>query len=70
MPWFRSLVVVLILGTPLLAADWPQWLGPRRDASTDEKVAAWKGPLQEAWRQPVGEGHGSPVVANGTVYLS
>lgn len=51
------------------AADWPQWLGPRRDASSPEKVAPWKGKLNVLWKQTVGEGHSSPVVAEGKVYL-
>jgi outer membrane protein assembly factor BamB len=51
------------------AEDWPQWLGPRRDGSSTEKVAAWKEPLKVLWTKPVGEGHSSPVVADGKVYL-
>jgi outer membrane protein assembly factor BamB len=50
-------------------ADWPQWLGPNRDGSTPEIVAPWKGDLKEVWRVPVGEGHSSPVVAGGLVFL-
>ncbi len=69
MPWLRSLAALVILGPSLLAADWPQWLGPRRDGSSTETVAPWKGPLKLLWRQPVGEGHSSPVVANGRVFL-
>src|SRR5436853_38134 len=52
-----------------IADDWPQWLGPRRDGSTTEKVVAWKGDLKVLWRKSVGEGHSSPVVADGRVYL-
>jgi outer membrane protein assembly factor BamB len=59
----------LLIVPVLLAADWPQWLGQRRDASTPEKVAAWKEPLKVLWQQPVGEGHSSPVAANGRVYV-
>jgi len=51
-----------------LAADWPQFLGPNRDSSSREKVAAWKGDLKAAWKVPVGDAHSSPVVAGGTVY--
>ena len=51
------------------AADWPQWLGPNRDGSTTATVAPWKGDLKPAWRVPVGEGHSSPVVAGGLVFL-
>src|SRR5688572_6276832 len=65
----------LALGAPApkagdaAAADWPQWLGPNRDGSSPVTVAPWKGDLPEAWRVPVGEGHSSPVVAGGLVYL-
>jgi outer membrane protein assembly factor BamB len=69
MPWLRSLVALAVLCPALLAADWPQWLGPRRDGSSTEKVAPWKGPLKVRWRQPVGEGHSSPVVVGDRVYL-
>jgi outer membrane protein assembly factor BamB len=63
------LLVFLVLASVAPAADWPQWLGPQRDASTPEKVAPWKGSLQVLWRQPVGEGNSAPVVAGGRVYL-
>jgi outer membrane protein assembly factor BamB len=53
---------------PLLAADWPQWLGPTRDGVSPESVEPWTGPLKVLWRQPVGEGHSSPVVAVGRVF--
>src|SRR4051812_45285642 len=63
------LLVTLIASSVAKAEDWPQWLGPRRDGSTAEKVAPWKGGLKVLWKQPVGEGHSSPVVAGETVYL-
>ena len=52
----------------LLAADWPQFLGPTRDSASPEKVAAWKEAPAVAWRAPLGDAHSSPVVANGLVY--
>src|SRR5215475_9686875 len=62
-------LICLLTATAAHAADWPQWLGPNRDGSTTEKVAPWKEPPPVRWRQPVGDGHASPVVANGRVYL-
>lgn len=50
------------------AADWPQFLGPHRDGTTTETVAPWKGELKPLWKQPLGEAHSSPVVAEGVVY--
>jgi outer membrane protein assembly factor BamB len=61
--------LVLIL-TPLAAADdWPQWLGPRRDGSTAEKITPWKEAPKVLWRQPVGPGYSMPVVADGRVFV-
>lgn len=54
---------------PKAGTDWPQWLGPNRDGSTTATVAPWKGDLTPAWRVTVGEGHSSPVVAGGLVFL-
>ena len=54
---------------PVFAEDWPQWLGPRRDNASAEKVALWKGELKVLWRKRVGEGHSSPVVADGRVFI-
>lgn len=67
----RSLAfaILLLVASMSSAADWPQWLGPQRDGSSTEKVAPWKGQLKVAWRQPVGEGHSSPIVAAGRVFL-
>jgi outer membrane protein assembly factor BamB len=55
--------------TAAQAGDWPQWLGPNRDGSSAEKVAPWKEAPKVLWRQPVGAGHSSPVVAGGRVFL-
>jgi outer membrane protein assembly factor BamB len=64
-----SLFVLLAAVALAPAADWPQWLGPTRDGASPEKVAPWKEAPKVVWRQPVGEGNGSPVVAGGRVYL-
>src|SRR6202035_4252223 len=69
MPRFRCLLALLIAAPLVNAEDWPQWLGPRRDGSSTEKVAPWKSALKVLWKQPVGEGHSSPVVAGDRVYL-
>ena len=68
MPWMRSLAV-FVLAAGAAAADWPQWLGPRRDNSSTETVAPWKEAPKATWRQAVGEGHSSPIVAGGKVFL-
>lgn len=69
MPRLPVTLLLLVCTAPASAGDWPQWLGPRRDASTSEKVAPWKDKLEVVWRQPVGEGNSSPVVADGRVFI-
>jgi outer membrane protein assembly factor BamB len=64
-----SLSVALLCCPVAAAEDWPQWLGPRRDGSSTEKVAPWKETPKVLWRVAVGEGHSSPVVAAGRVFL-
>jgi outer membrane protein assembly factor BamB len=68
---FRALCFVSFscLVSPAAAADWPQWLGPNRNGYTPEKIAPWKGDPKVLWRKSVGEGHSSPIVADGVVYL-
>jgi outer membrane protein assembly factor BamB len=69
MPRWIALPALLLLTPVAVAEDWPQWLGPRRDGSSTEKVAPWKGELKVLWKAPVPEGHSSPLVADGKVYL-
>jgi len=69
MPWLRSVGFVLLCAGMVSAGDWPQWLGPTRDGASPEKVAPWKETPKLLWRLPVGEGHSSPIVAGGKVFL-
>ncbi len=52
-----------------IAEDWSTWLGPRRDCSSLETLTPWKESPKILWKLPVGEGHSSPIVAKGKVYL-
>src|SRR4051794_7340108 len=69
MTWLRVCVALAFLATSARAGDWPQWLGPNRDGASSETVAPWKEPPQRLWGVRVGQGHSSPVVAAGKVYL-
>ena len=69
MPWRCSLLFLMCCTASVSAADWPQWLGPHRDCSSPEIVVPWNKPLKVLWRKPVGDGHSSPVVAGGKVFL-
>ena len=63
--------MVSVLG--LRAEDWPQWLGPNRDAvwretGIIEKFSA--GGPAVLWRVNIGGGYAGPSVANGRVYVA
>jgi outer membrane protein assembly factor BamB len=49
--------------------EWPQWLGPARNGVSTEVVPAWTEAPKVAWKMTVGEGHSSPIVADGRAYL-
>jgi outer membrane protein assembly factor BamB len=59
----------LLLAPLVLADDWPQWLGPDRNGCSNETIKPWTGPPATVWKVPVGEGHSSPIVAAGKVFL-
>src|SRR3954454_15767188 len=69
MVYFRTIVLLLVLVTVSTAADWPQWLGPKRNGGTTEKVLPWKDKPEVVWRAPVGNGYSSPVVAGGRGFI-
>lgn len=64
--------LVLAGGLQAVADDWPQWLGPHRDATWREEGIVQslpeKGP-EVLWRAPVAHGYSGPAVAGGRVYL-
>jgi outer membrane protein assembly factor BamB len=68
----RVLLFILILSGTLSAADWPQWLGPGRDAvwREDGILDAFpkEGPKLR-WRAPLGGGYSGPAVAQGRVFV-
>ena len=55
----------------LRAADWPQFLGPRRDGSSEEAIRRElpKGGLKPLWKHEVGAGWAGPVAADGKVWI-
>jgi hypothetical protein len=68
MPFLRSICTIIVISSLAPAADWPQWLGPNRDASSTESVPVWKETPKVLWRQAAGEGHSSPIVSGGRLY--
>lgn len=66
-----TFIGLLVLARSAWADDWNQWLGPKRDGSTTEKVAAWTTETapKALWRIEVGNGYAMPVIANGRVFV-
>ncbi|MFC1495674.1 PQQ-binding-like beta-propeller repeat protein [Thermodesulfobacteriota bacterium] len=70
----RAILLISILLAPILvsASDWPQYLGPDRNAVSGEKglLRSWppEGP-KVLWTVPLGEGFGGPAVSKGKVYV-
>ena len=65
-------ITLLLLSLVLSAtADWPQWRGPARTGATADFTApaAWPARPAQVWKQTVGEGHASPIIAGGRVYV-
>ena len=69
----RTLLIgsLLVLGSRLLAADWPRWRGPDGTGHVPAGVAVPKTLPSEPkvlWRVKVGTGLASPVVSGGRVF--
>jgi outer membrane protein assembly factor BamB len=62
----------IVLAAAAAGADWPQFLGPTRNATSPETglLASWPrtGP-PVLWQKEVGEGYSSPVVSGGRLIL-
>ena len=72
--WLRwqSLSWVFLLCPVAAGDDWPQWLGPNRDAVLRESGLVRSIPsegLPVVWRVPVKYGYSGPAVADGRVFL-
>jgi len=69
MRWMIALAFFIHAAGACFADDWPQWLGRIATILLLKKVAPWTTPPKVLWRQPVGEGNSSPVVADGKVFV-
>ncbi|NDV94500.1 hypothetical protein D0T84_06135 [Dysgonomonas sp. 521] len=67
-----KILLVSSVCQPVIAQDWPQFLGPDRNSKSPQKglLRNWpeSGP-EVLWAVNVGIGYGGPVVKNGKVYL-
>jgi len=65
-------MLLLLLGPPARADDWPQWRGPRRDGVWREQGVVERfesAALPPRWRTPIGPGYTGPAVADGRVFV-
>ena len=51
------------------AGDWPQWLGPSRNGVSSEVIKPWSDSPEILWRQPVGNGFSTPVLADAKLFV-
>ena len=69
-PVFALFLLVSVVN--INAQDWPQYLGPKRNGTSDQKgiLRSWpeKGP-EVLWTTDLGRGFGGPVISKGKVYL-
>ena len=67
-----AVMITLMTSYFVLASDWPQYLGPGRNAVSTETglKRSWpaSGP-SVLWTHPLGEGFGGPVVSDDMVYV-
>ncbi len=63
--------LILILSPISRADDWPQWRGPHRDGTMSPTAApiSWPEQLKLRWKVTLGEGHSSPILAGGRIYV-
>src|SRR5579884_502270 len=67
-----TLLLMVVLAPATLADDWPQWMGPHRDAVWAETGILDRLPPQGPkvlWRTPVAGGYAGPAVVGNHVYL-
>jgi outer membrane protein assembly factor BamB len=70
----NSAIIFMIInfGSSAYAQDWPQWLGPSRNAKVTgfKAPASWPAELKLDWKVTVGTGDASPSLAGNKIYLS
>lgn len=71
--WLVGISLLLGVGLPAAADDWPQWMGPQRDGIWREThiVRSFpEGGPPERWRVPVGGGYAGPAVWEDRIYVT
>jgi outer membrane protein assembly factor BamB len=72
--WLSLALKVAVLGSSaVMADDWPQWRGPRRDGVWHETGVVERfesSDITPRWRVPISAGYSGPTVADGRVYVT
>jgi outer membrane protein assembly factor BamB len=71
--FFLAIAACLLAAAQILAADWPQFRGPRGDGSSDSLnlPTQWDALGGIEWKAEIpGQGWSSPIVASGRVWLT
>lgn len=71
--FYQCCLLGVWVGASALAGEWPQFRGPHANghAATDGLPVSWSESQNVAWKVPVaGQGHSSPVIANGQIWLT
>lgn len=66
-----ALLALAAVAPPALAADWPQWRGPQRDATVPADAKPWPTDLKNIttdWKNDLAEGYASPVISSNRVF--
>jgi outer membrane protein assembly factor BamB len=69
---FLMISIFACATAPLIAEDWPQWLGARGDSTWNDTGLVTKFPAagpKVVWRAPVANGYSGPAVAAGKVFV-
>ena len=67
--FFAAVSLAFATCSTLPAADWPQWLGPKRNGGSTETIEPWSGEPKVLWKAKVGVGFSTPVVVDGRVFV-
>src|SRR5687767_813564 len=70
---FSYFVLIGLVASFASAADWPQWMGERRNDMWSETGIVEVFPedgLNPLWRKPISGGFSGPAVAAGRVYVT
>ncbi len=67
----RFVLVIILVGLSIRADDWPQFLGPRRNGTSQEVISGkWSEAAPSVvWKKPVGAGFAGPIVSGGAVVV-